>query len=169
MSFLSGNSMRTGCLRGLVHGLAFVGALAILGMMLVTVADVLGRQFGLPVKGAYDIVRALGAVAMVCALPITKAVKGHIAIEYFFQKMARRGRVVTDTLMRLLLLVFFVLLTVEFARQGQLFRESGEVTVTLHMPIFWVFWLAAFACALTTGVTLWHVLHPGHSMMRPRE
>ena len=27
---------------------------------------------------------------------------------------------------------------------------------------------AALACLVTAGVTLWHLLHPGRSMMRPR-
>ena len=168
MSLFSGSSVRTGFLRGLIHVLAVVGGLAVLGMIVVTVADVVGRRFGLPVKGAYDLVRVLGAVAMGCALPLTKAVKGHIAIEYFFQKMGRRGRAVIDTAMRLVLLALFGLLTWEFILQGMNFQQSGEVTATLHMPMFWVPWLAALACLITAGVTLWHLMHPGRSMMRPK-
>jgi len=168
MSLLSGTSARTGFLRGLIHAMAAVGSLAVVGIIVVTVADVIGRQFGMPVKGAYDLVRVLGAVAMGCALPMTKAVKGHIAIEYFFQKMGHRGRMLTDTLMRVVLLMIFILLTWQFILQGITFRDSGEVTTTLHMPMFWVPWLIAVACAVTTGVTLWHLVHPGRSMMRPR-
>jgi len=168
MSPLSGTSVRTHLLRGLTHAMAAVGGLAVIAMILVTVADIVGRRVGFPVKGAYDLVRVFGAIAMGCALPLTKAVKGHIAIEYFFQKMAHRGRAVTDTAMRLVLLALFLLLTWQFARQGLMFLNSGEVTATLHMPMFWVPWLAALACLVTVGITLWHILHPGRSMMRPR-
>ena len=168
MSPLSGTSARTGVLRWSIHALAAVGECAVAGIVLVTVADVVGRQVGLPVKGAYDLVRVLGAIAMACALPLTKAVKGHIAIEYFFQKLGPRGRAVTDTLMRLVLLALFGLLAWQFVRQGLDFRKYGEVTATLHMPMFWVPWLVAAACLATAGVTLWHLLHPGRSMIRPR-
>ena len=168
MSPLSGTSARTGFLRWLTHAMAAVGGLAVAGIIAVTVVDVVGRQFGHSVKGAYDLVRVLGAIAMGCALPITKAVKGHIAIEYFFQKMGRRGRAATDTAMRLVLLALFGLLAWHFALQGRNFLESGEVTTTLHMPMFWVPWLVAGACLVTAGVTLWHLLHPGRSMVRPR-
>ena len=168
MSPLSGTRARTGLLRGSIHALAAVGGLAVAGLIVVTVADVVGRQFGYPVKGAYDLVRVLGAIAMACALPLTKAVKGHIAIEYFFQKLGARGRAVTDTAMRLVLLTLFGLLAWQFVRQGRTFLQSGEVTATLHMPMFWVPWLAALACLVTAGVTLWHLLHPGRSMIRPR-
>ena len=168
MSPLSGTSSRTGLLRGAVHALAVLGSVAVAGLIAVTVADVVGRRFGHPVKGAYDLVRILGAVAMAGALPLTKAVKGHIAIEYFFQKMDRRGRAVLDTLMRTGLLALFLLLAWQFARQGELFRTSGETTATLRLPTFWVPWLASVSCLATAGVTLWHLLHPGRSMMRPR-
>ena len=168
MSPLSGTSSRTGILRWLTHAMAVVGGLAVAGIIVVTVADVVGRQFGHSVKGAYDLVRVLGAIAMGCALPLTKAVKGHIAIEYFFQKMGRGGRAATDTAMRLVLLALFALLTWRFILQGKMFRDSGEVTATLHMPMFWVPGLVALACLATAGVTLWHLLHPGRSMVRPR-
>lgn len=168
MSLLSGRSARTGLLRGLTHALAVAGSLALLALIGVTVVDVIGRQFGWPVKGAYDLVRVLGAIAMAGALPLTKAAKGHIAIEYFFQKMRRRGRTITDTLMRLALLVLFGLLAWQFSAQGWSFYTSGEVTATLHMPMFWVPWVAAGACLVTVGVTLWHLLHPGRAMIRPR-
>ena len=168
MSPLSGTSARTGVLRWTTHAMAAVGGCAVAGIVLVTVGDVVGRRFGLPVKGAYDLVRVLGAGAMAGALPLTKAVKGHIAIEYFFQKMGARGRAATDTLMRLVLLALFALLAWQFVLQGNAFLGSGEVTATLHMPMFWVPWLAALACLVTAGVTLWHLLHPGRSMIRPR-
>ncbi len=168
MNPLSGTSARTGLLRGAIHALAVVGSLAVAAMIGVTVADVVGRRFGLPVKGAYDLVRVLGAVAMASALPLTKSVKGHIAIEYFFQKLGSRGRAALDTVMRLVLLGLFGLLAWQFSRQGRTFLDSGEVTATLHMPMFWVPWLAALACLVTAGVTLWHLLHPGRSLIRPR-
>ena len=168
MSPLSGTSARTGVLRWTTHAMAAVGGFAVASLILVTVADVVGRQIGWPVKGAYDLVRVLGAIAMACALPLTKAVKGHIAIEYFFQKMGARGRAAMDTAMRLVLLALFGLLAGQFVGQGNQFLESGETTATLHMPMFWVSWLAALACLATGGVTLWHLLHPGRSMVRPR-
>ena len=168
MKILSGSSARTGLLRWLIHALAVVGSLALLALIVVTVADVIGRQFGWPVKGAYDLVRVLGAVATACALPLTKAAKGHIAIEYFFQKMRRRGRTITDTLMRLAVLALFGLLAWQFSVQGWSFYTSGEVTPTLHMPIFWVPWVAAAARLVTVGVPLWHLLHPPRALLRPR-
>jgi TRAP-type C4-dicarboxylate transport system permease small subunit len=137
-------------------------------MMLLTVFDVVGRRFGMPVRGAYDLVRVCGAIAIGCALPLTKAVKGHIAIEFFFQRLGRRSRAVCDTLMRLLVLGLCGLLAHQFLLYGMQFRARGETTPTLHMPVFWVQWILAAACALMVLVTLWHLLHPGRPMLRSR-
>jgi TRAP-type C4-dicarboxylate transport system permease small subunit len=147
---------------------ALAGAIALLAIALITVADIIGRQFGHPVPGAYDLVRLLGAAAIAAALPLSKAAKAHIAIEYFFQKLRRPGRVLLDTLCRLLLLALFLYLAWEFARQGEIFRQSGETTVTLHLPVFWVLWVASAASFLTSLVTLWHLFHPGRTLFRPR-
>ena len=166
--FLTGTSLTSRALRAVVLAMAALGCAAVVAMILVTVIDVVGRQFGRPVPGAYDLVRLCGAVAMLGALPLTKALKGHIAIEYFFRKMARSGRAVVDTLLRLVMLVFFVALAWEFARQGELFRQSGELTATLRLPVFWVFWVASVSSAAVALVTAWHLLHPGLSMMRSR-
>lgn len=164
----TGNGLGTNTLRKGIYVLSAVAGLAIIGMIVLTVADVIGRRFGFTINGVYDIVRILGALAIGASLPLTKAVKGHIAIEYFFQKMGRTGRKWTDTLMRLLLVALFGVLTYQFMVYGLYIRESGEVSTTLHMPIFWIPWLLAFACLLTLGVTLWHLMHPGRSMMRTR-
>jgi hypothetical protein len=76
MSPLSGTSARTGLLRWTTHALAAVGGCAVAGIIAVTVGDVVGRQVGLPVKGAYDLCGAGGEIAMVWALPLTKASRG---------------------------------------------------------------------------------------------
>lgn len=69
-----------------------ISVIGLLTMMVVTCLDVVLRVCGVPVKGAYDVVRVAGAVTIACALPMTTAMKGHVAIEYFFQRLNRRWR-----------------------------------------------------------------------------
>lgn len=82
-------------------------------MMVVICGDVLLRVSGHPVKGAYDIVRVAGALTIACSLPITTAMKGHVAIEYFFQKLNRKWRVVVDSVMRVVMIGAFLLAAYE--------------------------------------------------------
>ena len=154
-------------LRAVVLALASVSGLAILAMIAVTCADVVLRAFGRPLTGAFDIVRVAGAVAIACALPYTTAVKGHVAIEYFFQKLNRPGRILVDTVCRLLVMGLFSVFTWQCVMYGNSLRRTGEVSLTLQIPMFWVAYVIAGACAVTVLVKIHNLLHPGREMIKP--
>lgn len=154
-------------LRRLVMLLAGVAGLGLLTMMLVTFVDVVLRKLGHPLPGAYDMVKMAAAVAIACALPYTTAVKGHVGIELFFHRLGPRGRIVTDTIIRLLILVLFGLLTWQLAQYGAGLMKSGEVSQTLQWPVFWIPFMMAFSCAVVVLITLYHLLHPGQALLKP--
>ena len=151
----------------LTYGMTAVSGAGLLVMMLVTGADVLLRRAGFPLKGAYDVVRICGAVTAACALPLTTALKGHVAIEYFFQKLSRPWRVVVDSVMRLIMIAGFSWAAWGCVGYGQRFLRSGEVTATIAIPIFWVPWVMAVAFAVTALVVVFHLLYPGRGMIKP--
>ncbi len=153
-------------LRWLVLASGALAGAGVLAMIAVTCLDVVLRQFGHPLVGAYDLVRIAGGLTLACALPVTTAVKGHVAIEFFFHKLHRRGRIVVDSLMRLLQCGAFLVAARECARHGQKLLRSGEVTPTLQWPTFWVLWVLAGACVLTALVTLFHLVQPGRELIR---
>jgi TRAP-type C4-dicarboxylate transport system permease small subunit len=136
-------------------------------MAVVICVDVALRVAGYPVKGAYDIVRVAGAVTVAGALPITTAMKGHVAIEYFFQKLSRPWRVAVDSVMRAVMIGAFVLAAVECAGYGLRFLRAGQVTDTIQLPVFWVPWLMAVAFGITALVVVFQLLHPGRELVKP--
>ncbi|HQJ49828.1 MAG TPA: TRAP transporter small permease, partial [Verrucomicrobiota bacterium] len=125
-------------LRALVMALAYVACASLMVMVLVTSAEVVLRLFRLSLTGAYDIVKIAAAITIAAALPYTTAIKGHVAIEYFFHKLGRRGRIVVDALMRLAGMALFSLLAWGCVDYGHSLRTRGEVSMTLQLPIFWV-------------------------------
>ncbi len=153
--------------KALVYSLAAVAGTGIVAMMLVTCVDVIGRIFRSPLVGAFDIVRIAGAVTIACALPYTTAVKGHVAVEYFFLKLPRPGRVVVDTLARLASMTLFVFLCRRSIIYGDSLRRSGEVTATLQIPVFWLPYLIALSSAVVVLVIFHNLLHPGKEMIKP--
>ena len=154
-------------MRAGVLGLAGLSGICIMAMVLITCADVMMRILGHPIIGAYDLVYVSGALAMAGALPYTTALKGHVAIEYFFQKMSKKPRVVIDTVVRLLGMTFFGMLTAESARIGANLKYRGEVTATLQLPIFWVSWMIALCCAFVVLVIFYNMTHPGKALVKP--
>ena len=135
-------------------------------MMAVTCCDVALRATGFPVKGAYDVVRICGVLTMACALPLTTAMKGHIAIEYFFQKLNRLGRLIVDSVMRIISIAAFSFAAIACIACGQRLLAAGEVTSTIEIPIFWVPWVMAVAFGVTAIVVVFHLIYPGRDMMK---
>jgi len=154
-------------LRSVVRGLAWVAGVSLMVMVLVTSAEVVLRVFRLSMTGAYDIVKIAAALTMAAGLPYTTAIKGHVAIEYFFHKLGRRGRVVVDAGMRLVAIALFGLLAWGCVDYGNSLRLKGEVSMTLQLPIFWVPYVLAGSCGLVVLIKLYHLTHPGKPLLKP--
>ncbi len=154
-------------LRGSVRIFSAVAALAVLVMMGMTCLDIVLRLGGRPLRGTYDIVRMAGAVAIICAIPHTTAAKGHVAIEFFFHRLNRIGRIIVDAMTRGLSLALFGFLGWRFIEYGIQLRRLGQVSDTLQIPFFWIPWLTAASLGLTVLVILYHLFHPGRVLVRP--
>lgn len=136
-------------------------------MMVVVCFDVIGRRMGSPFKGSYDLVQILGAITIACALPYTTAVKGHVAIEYFFLKLNRTGRIVVDTFARLVSIALFGFFSYESFLFGQSLKANNRVSSTVQIPLFWVPWVIAFCCLVVALVVVHHLVRPGKEMIKP--
>lgn len=153
--------------RALINAMVVVAATGIVAMMVVTCVEVVLRIFRFSLTGVYDIVCIAGAVTMAAALPYTTACKGHVAIEFVFQRLSRRLRIVVDTLARLAKLSLFGFLTVESFLYGLRMQATGQVTATLQIPEYWVPFVLALSCGLVCLVTIYHLFHPGREMIKP--
>ncbi len=155
------------CVRWLVYGLLAVSGVALLAMIVITTWDVVMRALWHPLSGAYDLICMSGTLTIACSLPYTTAVKGHVAIEYFFLKLRRTGRIVLDTVARLIVTALFVFFTWECVRYGNSLRETHTVATTLKMPIFWILYVMAFSCGVVVLVKIYHLARPGKAMIQP--
>lgn len=151
---------------GLGRAMTVISCAGLVAMIALICGDVVLRLAGHPVKGAYDLVRVAGALTIACSLPLTTALKGHVAIEYFFQKLNRTGRIVVDSLMRLLAIAAFALAAFECVGYGLRFLRNGEVTGTIELPVFWVPWVMAAAFGVTALVVVFHLVYPGREMVK---
>ena len=146
---------------------ALAAGIAVLVMIGVTATDVVLRIFNVGIVGAYDIVRVAGVVAIACGLPYVTAVKGHIAIEFFYQNLNRLGRILVDTVFRLSALLLFGLIVYKCIDYGLSLYESGEVMPTLRIPVFWIPFLISFNMLLVFLTVFYHLLRPGKELIKP--
>lgn len=154
-------------LKAVVYALALLSGLGVLAMMGITVLDVVLRKSPWPIVGAYDIVKIAGTVTIAAALPYTTAVKGHVAIEFFYQKLSRRARVVPDVFLRLLSMTLFGFAAWQCILYGNSLRSANQVSQTLQWPIFWLPYLISACFIVMVLVILQNMLHPGKEMIKP--
>lgn len=153
-------------LRSMVYAMAVVSGLGILLMMGLTCVEIIVRLFKHSIY-PYDIVKITGAVTISCALPYTTAVKGHVAIEFFFHKLSRRWRILVDTTTRSLAILLFSLLAWRCFAYGTTLLQKGEVTLTLQIPTYWIMYFISFSCVLVVLIIFEHMLHPGKELIKP--
>ncbi len=151
----------------LVRGLAITAGAAILLMIGVTLTDIILRIFKTGIQGAYDIVRIAGVISISCALPYLTAVKGHIAIEFLYQHLSKVGRIILDSLFRLISIGLFGFLVVYGIKHGISLWESGQMMMTLKVPIFWIPFVISFNSLLMMIIIFYHLIHPGKEMIKP--
>ena len=153
----------------IVHILVVMAGLGVLTMVAVTCIDVILRLPGInrSLFGAYDIVKITGALTLAATLPYTTAVKGHVAIEYFFHKLNRRGRIVVDTIIRLMGMTLFAFLSWRSFIYGLDLYRTGQVSQTLQLPVFWIPYVIGFCCGIVVLVIGHNLLHPGQEMIKP--
>jgi TRAP-type C4-dicarboxylate transport system permease small subunit len=160
-------------LKFIIFALAAVSGLSLFVMIGAICLDVVLRLHwvhkvtGFTLLGVFDIVRVTGAITLAAALPYTTAVKGHVAIEYFFHKLNRTSRLVVDSLMRLLSMGLFAFLGWRSIVYGVDLRRAGQVMQTLEWPIFWLPWFIGLCCFMVVLVITFHLLCPRRELIKP--
>ena len=116
---------------------AIIAAIVLAIMMLVTVADVVGRYFFLsPIKGTWEIVGLLLVCAGTWGLGYCQIQKGHISITVLLQRFSWRVQAIIRSLAYLIGLVGFSLLCwrMFLMTERYLTTMKGYVTDTLEIP-----------------------------------
>ncbi|MDT3678588.1 MAG: TRAP transporter small permease [Burkholderiaceae bacterium] len=128
------------------RALAAVAGLALIAMMLFTVADMVLRAFGHPVAGSYEVIGWLSAVAMALALGYAQLHKGHVAIDLVVQQLRPRTRAVVEMLTALASLLLFAAVAWYVAGYGVVLHRSGSLSETLKAIVYpWVY-VVAIGC-----------------------
>lgn len=113
-----------------------VAGAAIVGMMLLTCADIVLRLFRMPIPGTYELVSFLSAISVAFAMAHTSVEKGHIAVSVLVQLMPQRLQALVDSVTTSLGILLFALLAWHSYLYGASLRQSGEVSLTLQLPFY---------------------------------
>jgi TRAP-type C4-dicarboxylate transport system permease small subunit len=121
--------------------LAWFGGLVLVALALMSVASIAGRALsglGLgPVPGDFELVEAGTALAVFCFLPWCHLRHGHATVDLLWGAYPLAMRRVLELLSDALMLVVWVLLVWRMGVAMLDYREYGESTFILQMPVWW--------------------------------
>jgi len=134
-------------------GLKLLGAVCLMGMTLLTCADVIGRYLGHPIFGSVELVGFMATMAVAFALPYTHEVRGHIGVEILVQNFSKRTQAIIDIVTNSIALAFFVIVAWRMTVYARTIQKSGEVSMNLEFPEYTIIFVTAF-CFLVFCLTI---------------
>ncbi len=123
-------------------------------MMVLITADVVFRLIWKPIPGVYDIVGLLGVLVISFALAYTSIEKGHIAVDFIVQKLSMKAQIGVEAVNSFLGMVLFGLVAWRSLVYGSSLGVSGEVSLTIGLPIHWFVYGMGLGCFLLCLVLL---------------
>ncbi|MDD5702813.1 MAG: TRAP transporter small permease [Dehalococcoidales bacterium] len=134
--------------------LSWIAGIALISMLVLTVADIIGiKIFASPVPGAIEVVAFMAVVVIGFAIAYTQAQHGHIAVDFIVMKLPPRANAIINPLMLILAMALFVFLAWRTLDYGQNLMATGEVSMTQRIP-FYPFIFALAFCFLVTFLVL---------------
>jgi len=108
--------------------IARVGAVVLAGMLLLTFADVIGREvLSLPISGNNEMTQLLMGLVVYLGVGLTTRVRGHVRVDIFINILPRRLRAAADALTLGLCTVFVATMAWRlFARAVDKFANGDE-------------------------------------------
>ena len=131
-----------------------IGAACLVGMMLLTCVDVVGRAFGYPIFGSVEIVGFMATLAVVMAMPYTHQVQGHIGVEIIVRLFSEKTQTIIDICTGIASLMLFAVITWRMTVYANTMKASGEVSMNLELPEHFVIYVSAVCLLIFTLIIL---------------
>jgi len=122
-----------------------IAACCLFGMALMTGADVALRgAFNTPIFGCEEIVSILGVIAVAFSLPYTHFQKSHIGVEILVRRFSKRTRNAIKLVTNSATLALVAIITWRMYLYAQTLGKSGEVSMNLELPEYYVVYVLSF-------------------------
>ncbi len=117
-------------------------------MMLLTCADVVARAAGRPFLGAVEGAGLLATLALALSLPYAHRERAHVGVEVLTMRLGRRARAGTEAATGVLAAGLFAVVAWRSGDYAAQMRASGEVSMTLQLPTYWIIYAIAASFAV---------------------
>ena len=147
-----GDPFATG-LERLARVFALAGGLLLAGVVVMTVASVLGRYFfGVPIPGDYELTELACGIAVFAFFPHCHVTGGNVVVDFFTSRLSPRHRSALDALHGIAFTIMAGLVAWRLLVGAMRKLEDGETTLFLGIPIHAAYFAALIAAGLLAVV-----------------
>jgi TRAP-type C4-dicarboxylate transport system permease small subunit len=131
---------------------------SLFAMFLLIFINILLRKFWKPIFGAYDYTCFISAIVIAFAMAYCAVQGGHTQVDLFVTRFSQRVQGIIGSIVGILSLGLFSLVTWQCIVLANDMRRSGEVSMTSLFPFHPYIYAVAFGCALLSLVILVDVI-----------
>lgn len=135
-----------------------LGAICLMAMALLTGADIIGRLNNCPIFGSEELVTILATLALALSLPYAHTQRSHIGVEILIRLFPKRTRQRIKLCTDIAALALFSVVTWRMALYAGTIKDSGELSMNLELPEYYVIYALSFCFLIFTLFILKDVL-----------
>lgn len=140
--------------------LAFPANVALFVMMIITIADIVGRSvFNTPIMGSIEVTQIALAIMIVCVFPLVIRDETHISVDLLDNMIPRWVVPWRQLCIHLMAVIALSLLTWQIYKYADRAFRYGDVTEFLRVPRGYILAIIAVMGAVSVLSSLLRVLH----------
>ena len=139
--------------------LALAGCVLIL-MICLTCANIFLRQFGMPVRGTFEVMGFMGAMIFALSFGYSHEKKEHIYVSILFDRFPPMVQRVARIFNAFLTIGFFSLLSFQLVKNAMNLKTVEEVSETLRLAYYPFILVLAFGTAYLVLLIIFELFKP---------
>lgn len=128
--------------------LLLIGGIFLVGMIVLTCANIFSRMVWVPVRGTFELMGYFGAVVTAFALGYTQMQKGHIAVDVVVNTFSKKTKKIVQVINYMTCSIFFILAAWQIFIKATTLLKTGEVTETLRIIYYPFTYAVALGCVV---------------------
>ena len=134
-----------------------IGGLFLVMMVVLTCANIFLREFGLPVRGTYELMGFFGAVIFALSLAFSHEKKEHLYVNIIYDRLPASLKRIFSMINKAVCLVFFSILAYQLVKKAFVLKEVGELSETLRLPYYPFILVTAFGVFVLAVLLLYEL------------
>lgn len=126
--------------------LTLTGGVFLLGMIILTCANIFIRQFYIPIRGTFELMGYAGAVVTAFALGYTQFTNGHISVDVLVNSYPKFLKRVVGLINHAVCCVFAAFMAWHVLMKAFTLKNAGELSETLNIIYYPFTYAVAFGC-----------------------